>query len=54
MLTVSQYKDTALSTAEITAVMTLLNQIWPSKDKTLSELVEAFPERARSLDLEQA
>ncbi len=47
MLTVTQIQNEALVEKEIVAVLSLLSSIWPSKDKTLPQLVEAFPEVQR-------
>lgn len=43
--------DSALSTDEIVAVVSLLNAVWPSGDRTVPELVESFPELRRRFRL---
>lgn len=44
MLNIAVIQDTDLSREEVVAVVSLVSGFWPSKDKTLPELVEAFPE----------
>ena len=44
MLNITVHHDTDLSRDEIVAVVSLVYGFWPSKDKTIAELVEAFPE----------
>lgn len=44
MLNITAHHDTDLSRGEIVAVVSLVYGFWPSKDKTIAELVEAFPE----------
>ena len=43
MLNITAHHDTDLSREEIVAVVSLVYSFWPSKDKTIAELVEAFP-----------
>jgi predicted N-acetyltransferase YhbS len=43
MLNITVHHDTDLSTEEIVAVVSMVDSFWPSKDKTIPELVEAFP-----------
>jgi predicted N-acetyltransferase YhbS len=44
MLNITAHHDADLSRQEIVAVVSLVYGFWPSKDKTIPELVEAFPE----------
>ena len=44
MLNITVHHDTDLSREKIVAVVSLVYGFWPSKDKTIPELVEAFPE----------
>jgi len=44
MLNIIVHHDTDLSREEIVAVVSLVYGFWPSKDKPIPELVEAFPE----------
>src|SRR5687768_1099278 len=44
MLTVMRRENSELSRAEIVAVVSLVNSIWPNKEKALSELIDAFSE----------
>jgi predicted N-acetyltransferase YhbS len=44
MLNITAHDDTDLAREEIVAVVSLVYGFWPSKDKTIAELVEAFPE----------
>ena len=44
MLNIAVRHDTGLSREEIVSVVSLVYGFWPNKDKTIPELVEAFPE----------
>jgi hypothetical protein len=44
MLNIAVHHDTDLSREEIVSVVSLVYGFWPSKDKTIPELVKAFPE----------
>jgi hypothetical protein len=44
MLNITAHHETDLSREEIVAVVSLVYGFWPRKDKTIAELVEAFPE----------
>jgi GNAT superfamily N-acetyltransferase len=44
MLNITVHHDTDLSRDEIGAIVSLVYGFWPSKDKTIPELVEAFPD----------
>ena len=44
MVNITVHHDTDLSREEIVAVVSLVYGFWPSKEKTIPELVEAFPE----------
>ncbi len=48
MQSVTRQPDDTLSVDEVVAVVSLLNSVWPSKEKSLAELVEGFPEAQRS------
>jgi predicted N-acetyltransferase YhbS len=45
MFNVVLYENSELSRDQIVAIVSLLNSIWPNKEKTVTELVETFLER---------
>jgi hypothetical protein len=47
MLNITVHHDTDLSREEIVAVLSLICSFWPSKEKSVPELVETFPEIGR-------
>jgi hypothetical protein len=47
MLNITVHHDTGLSKEEIVAVVSLIYGFWPSKEKSVPELVETFPEIGR-------
>jgi GNAT superfamily N-acetyltransferase len=47
MLNITVHRDTDLSREEIVAVVSLIYGFWPSKEKSIPELVETFPEVSR-------
>ncbi len=46
-MTVTQIQNEALVKKEIVAVVSLLDSIWPNEEKTVPQLVKAFPEVQR-------
>jgi hypothetical protein len=47
MLNITEHHDSDLSREEIVAVVSLVYSFWPSRDKTIDEVVEAFPESGK-------
>ena len=47
MLNITVHHDTDLSREEIVAVVSLIYGFWPSKEKSIPELAETFPEISR-------
>jgi predicted N-acetyltransferase YhbS len=47
MLSITEHHDSDLSREEIVAVVSLVYRFWPSKDKTIDEVVDDFPEAGK-------
>jgi predicted N-acetyltransferase YhbS len=47
MLNITGHHDSDLSREETVAVVSLVYSFWPSRDKTINEVVEAFPESVK-------
>ena len=48
MLAIDTHQDADLSRTQAQALVSLLNRIWPSTDKTVDELVDAFVKAAQT------